>query len=49
MKSTRTYLDPIHREIILDFNNPCEKLICDLIDTPEFPGNLHNPKTMRKS
>ena len=36
MKSTRTYLDPIHREIILDFNNPCEKLICDLIDTPEF-------------
>ncbi len=36
MKTLRTYLDPIHREIILDLANPYEKLIADLIDTPEF-------------
>ncbi len=32
----RTYLDPIHQDIVLDRKNPAEKLIIDLIDTEEF-------------
>ena len=32
----RTYLDPIHRDIVLDRHDPAENLIVDLIDTPEF-------------
>lgn len=32
----RTYLDPIHQDIILDRDDPAESLIVDLIDTPEF-------------
>jgi HD superfamily phosphohydrolase len=32
----RTYLDPIHQDIMLDRNDPAERLIIDLIDTPEF-------------
>src|ERR1700720_4569563 len=32
----RTYLDPIHNDIVLDRNDPAERLIVDLIDTPEF-------------
>jgi HD superfamily phosphohydrolase len=32
----RTYLDPIHQDIVLDRNDPAERLIIDLIDTPEF-------------
>jgi len=32
----RTYLDPIHQDIILDRNKPVERLIMDLIDTKEF-------------
>jgi HD superfamily phosphohydrolase len=32
----RTYLDPIHQDIVLDSGRPSEKLITDLIDTPEF-------------
>ncbi len=34
--SKRTYLDPIHHDIILDRDKPEERLIVDLIDTPEF-------------
>jgi len=34
--SKRTYLDPIHHDITLDRQKPEEKLIVDLIDTPEF-------------
>lgn len=32
----RSYLDPVHHDIVLDRNNPAEQLIIDLIDTPEF-------------
>lgn len=32
----RTYLDPIHHDIVLDRNDPAERLVIDLIDTPEF-------------
>lgn len=32
----RTYLDPIHQDIILNRNDPAERLVIDLIDTPEF-------------
>jgi len=32
----RTYLDPIHNDIVLDRHDPAERLIIDLIDTPEF-------------
>jgi uncharacterized protein len=32
----RSYLDPVHQEIVLDRAIPCELLIIDLIDTPEF-------------
>lgn len=32
----RTYLDPIHQDIVLDRNDPAERLVIDLIDTPEF-------------
>src|SRR5438270_4426256 len=32
----RTYLDPIHRDIVLDRRDPADRLIIDLIDTPEF-------------
>jgi HD superfamily phosphohydrolase len=32
----RTYLDPVHQDIVLDGNIPEEKLIIDLIDTKEF-------------
>ncbi len=32
----RTYLDPIHQDIVLDRKNPAENLIIDLIDTEEF-------------
>jgi hypothetical protein len=36
MPNKRTYLDPIHHEIVLDQDQPEERLIVDLIDTPEF-------------
>jgi HD superfamily phosphohydrolase len=36
MPNKRTYLDPIHHEIVLDQSKPEEKLIVDLIDTPAF-------------
>jgi HD superfamily phosphohydrolase len=36
MSNKRTYLDPIHHEIVLDQDCSEEKLIVDLIDTPEF-------------
>jgi HD superfamily phosphohydrolase len=32
----RTFLDPVHGNIELDKNNPEEKLILDLIETPQF-------------
>jgi len=32
----RTYLDPIHQDIVLDRADPAENLIIDLIDTREF-------------
>ncbi len=32
----RTYLDPIHHDIVLDRSDPAERLVIDLIDTPEF-------------
>lgn len=32
----RTYLDPIHQDIVLDRDKPAERLIMDLIDTEEF-------------
>ena len=32
----RTYLDPIHQDIVLDRAKPEERLIIDLIDTREF-------------
>ncbi|HEY9784289.1 MAG TPA: HD domain-containing protein, partial [Candidatus Obscuribacterales bacterium] len=32
----RTYLDPIHHDIVLDGRKPHERLIIDLIDTKEF-------------
>ncbi|HEY9684232.1 MAG TPA: HD domain-containing protein [Oculatellaceae cyanobacterium] len=32
----RTYLDPIHQDIILDRSKPAERLVMDLIDTQEF-------------
>lgn len=32
----RSYLDPIHHDIVLDRSDPCERLIIDLIDTAEF-------------
>jgi HD superfamily phosphohydrolase len=34
--SKRTYLDPIHQDIILDRDKPAERLVMDLIDTQEF-------------
>src|SRR5476649_373822 len=34
--SKRTYLDPVHQDILLDGNIPEERLIIDLIDTKEF-------------
>ncbi len=34
--SKRTYLDPIHQDIVLDRNDPAQALIIDLIDTKEF-------------
>jgi HD superfamily phosphohydrolase len=37
MKSSkRTYLDPVHQDIVLDNNIPEQRLIIDLIDTKEF-------------
>jgi HD superfamily phosphohydrolase len=32
----RTYLDPIHQDIVLDREKPAQRLIMDLIDTEEF-------------
>lgn len=32
----RSYLDPIHHDIVLDRNDHCDRLIIDLIDTAEF-------------
>jgi len=32
----RTYLDPIHQDIVLDRKDPAERLVIDLIDTEEF-------------
>lgn len=32
----RSYLDPIHHDIVLDRCDPCDRLIIDLIDTAEF-------------
>jgi len=32
----RTYLDPIHQDIVLDRRIPAERLVMDLIDTREF-------------
>ncbi len=32
----RSYLDPIHQDIILDRSKPSDELIIQLIDTPEF-------------
>ncbi|MBU6450559.1 MAG: HD domain-containing protein [Cyanobacteria bacterium REEB67] len=32
----RTYLDPIHQDIVLDRSKPAERLVVDLIDTVEF-------------
>ncbi|CAN5348873.1 HD domain-containing protein [soil metagenome] len=32
----RTYLDPIHQDIVLDRDKPAERLVMDLIDTEEF-------------
>lgn len=32
----RTYLDPIHNDIVLDHRNDADRLIIELIDTPEF-------------
>lgn len=32
----RTYLDPVHQDIVLDGSIPEEKLVIDLIDTKEF-------------
>lgn len=34
--SKRSYLDPIHQDIVLDRNDPAERLIIELIDTDEF-------------
>src|SRR5271167_4346881 len=36
MSSKRTYLDPIHQDIVLDRSKPSERLVMDLIDTKEF-------------
>jgi hypothetical protein len=36
MSTKRTYLDPIHQDIILDRAKPAERLVMDLIDTKEF-------------
>src|ERR1700733_8091976 len=36
MSNKRSYLDPIHQDIILDREKPAEQLVMDLIDTPEF-------------
>jgi HD superfamily phosphohydrolase len=36
MSSKRTYLDPIHQDIVLDRAKPSERLVMDLIDTKEF-------------
>lgn len=32
----RSYLDPIHHDIVLDRNDPTDRLVIDLIDTAEF-------------
>jgi HD superfamily phosphohydrolase len=32
----RSYLDPVHQDIVLDRTDPCDQLIIDLIDTAEF-------------
>ncbi|HEY9678219.1 MAG TPA: HD domain-containing protein [Drouetiella sp.] len=32
----RTYLDPIHQDIVLDRDKPAEQLIMNLVDTEEF-------------
>jgi HD superfamily phosphohydrolase len=32
----RSYLDPVHHDIVLDRTDPCDRLIIDLIDTAEF-------------
>lgn len=34
--SKRTYLDPIHQDVVLDRRKPAERLVIDLIDTSEF-------------
>jgi len=34
--SKRTYLDPIHQDIVLDRSQPAERLVVDLIDAFEF-------------
>jgi HD superfamily phosphohydrolase len=34
--SKRTFLDPVHQDIVLDRSDLAERLIIDLIDTPEF-------------
>lgn len=32
----RTYLDPLHGPIVLDFNDPCDLLLAKIIDTKEL-------------
>src|ERR1700677_2707958 len=36
MGTKRTYLDPIHQDIVLDGDKKAEALIINLIDTPEI-------------
>ncbi|MBC7997777.1 MAG: HD domain-containing protein [Leptolyngbya sp.] len=36
MTTKRTYLDPIHQDIVLDRRQPAERLVMDLIDAREF-------------
>ncbi len=36
MLNKRTYLDPIHQDIVLSRSSPAERLVMDLIDTKEF-------------
>ena len=32
----RTYNDPLHREICLEWNAPCEAMVMELVDTAPF-------------
>ena len=36
VSNKRTYLDPIHQDIVLDWDKPAERLVIDLIDAVEF-------------